>query len=178
MTPPPGESLIEALGSFDGKRTETLEAITEVFPVTPQLLTQLCELTQSEERKLQSASTWLLRRYHQAGAELSPQQTAQLLQVLLQDSYWEARLHVLQLLGDLCIPPEFVEALWAELIKQIKDRNKLIRAWSYNGLALLAHHYESYRNEALSRLAHGEQDEAASVRARIRRIRKAFKWLR
>ncbi len=178
MTPPPGESLIDALSSFDGKRIDTLKAIAESFPVTPQLLIQLCELTQSEERKMQSASTWLLRRYHQAGAELSPQQTAQLLQVLLRDAYWEVRLHVLQLLGDLCIPPEFVAALWAALIKQIEDRNKLIRAWSYNGLALLAHHYESYRNEALSSLAHGEQDEAASVRARIRQIRKSFKWLR
>ena len=178
MTSPSGESLIEALSSFDGKRIDTLEAIAGAFPASPQLLTQLCELTQSEERRMQSASTWLLRRYHQARAELSPQQTAQLLQVLLRDAYWEARLHVLQLLGDLCIPPEFVAALWAALIKQIKDRNKLIRAWSYNGLALLAHHNERYRNEALSRLAHGEQDEAASVRARIRCLRQSLNWLR
>ena len=178
MTPPPGESLIDALSSFDGKRIDTLKAIAESFPVTPQLLIQLCELTQSEERKMQSASTWLLRRYHQAGAQLSPQQTAQLLQVLLQGSYWEARLHVLQMLDELCIPAELVEPLWTALIGQTCDQNKFIRAWAINGLVVLADQSEQYRDKALALLLQAEVDVAASVRARIRRIRKAFRWLR
>ncbi len=178
MTPPPGECLIDALSSFDGKRIDTLKAIAESFPVTPQLLIQLCELTQSQERKMQSASTWLLRRYHQAGAQLSPRQSAQLLQVLLQGSYWESQLQVLQMLDELCIPAEFVESLWTALIGKTCDQNKFIRAWTINGLVVLADQSEQYRDNALALLLQAAVDEAASVRARIRRIRKAFKWLR
>ena len=44
-------------------------------------------------------------------------------------------------------------------------------------LRALADQHPAYRDNVLNLLAAAEQDTAASVRARIRRTRKAFDWL-
>ena len=118
----------------------------------------------------------MLRRYAGDGAALSQKQTEQALSVLTGGGHWEARLHVLQMMGDLTVPARQVEQLWPALIEQRKDANKFIRAWSYYGLAVVADRHPSYRGRALALLAAAEQEEAASVRARVRRTRAAFKW--
>lgn len=168
--------LQEALAAFDGKHTDTLKTLAERCPASPDILQQLCDLMHSDEYKLQSAATWLLRRYQQAGADISDDQTATLCDVLLRDSYWEARLHVLQMMDDLFIPKGLVKKLWRTLGEGTRDGKKLIRAWSYHGVAALADQHPGYRDQALALMAEAERDEAASVRARIRRIRKALKW--
>ncbi len=170
--------LSEALEAFDGKRVEALEAIVEGLPATPALMQQLCRLANSEDARLQIGSTWLLRRYLQLGAVLTARQSEMALQVLLGDACWEARLHVLQMLGDVRIPVAWRGELWAALEGQSGDSNKFIRAWSYHGMAALAEQDADYRARALVLLAEGEGDEGASVRARVRRIRREFAWLR
>ena len=170
------ERVAAAIAAYDGKRSDSLESIASQVDATPEVLQSLCELACSQESRSQNAASWLLRRYCQAGATLSPKQTEQLLSVLTRDCHWEARLHVLQMMGDLALPLALVEELWSTLIEQTKDDNKFIRAWSCHGLAVIADQHRPYRERALTLLAAGEHDEAASVRARIRRIRKAFKW--
>ena len=170
------ESVAAAIAAFDGKRTDILESIVSKVDATPEVLQSLCDLACSEESRIQSAASWLLRRYSQAGATLSPKQTEQLLRVLTRDSHWEARLHVLQMMGDLALPQACIEKLWSTLAEQTNDDNKFIRAWSCHGLAVIADQHPLFQERALTLLAAGEHDQAASVRARIRRIRKSFKW--
>ena len=170
------ESVAAAIAVFDGKGTDNLESVASQVDATPEVLQSLCDFTCSEESRIQSAASWLLRRYSQAGATLSSKQTEQLLRVLTRDSHWEARLHVLQMMGDLALPQARPDKLWRALVEQTNDDNKFIRAWSCYGLAVIADQHPPYQERALTLLAAGEQNEAASVRARIRRIRKAFKW--
>ena len=170
------ERVAAAIAAYDGKRTDSLESVASQVDATPEVLQSLCDFTCSEESRIQSAASWLLRRYSQAGATLSPKQTERLLSVLTRDCHWEARLHVLQMMGDLALPLACVKKLWRALAEQTKDNNKFIRAWSCYGLAVIADQHPPYQERALTLLAAGEQNEAASVRARIRRIRKAFKW--
>ncbi len=166
------------LDAFDGVHIDTLEAIAESLAPKPQAFDALCELARSDEGKMQSASTWLLKRLLEKGNRLSGEQTTALLNVLRRDGHWEAKLHVLQMLGDLAIGADASPELWAKLSEQTKDKNKLIRAWSYHGLAVIADQHSAYRARAVDWLADGEKDEAASVRARIRRLRKTLAWLR
>ena len=170
------ERVAAAIAAYDGKRSDSLESVASQVDATPEVLQSLCDFTCSEESRIQSAASWLLRRYSQAGATLSPKQTERLLSVLTRDCHWEARLHVLQMMGDLALPLACVKKLWRALAEQTKDNNKFIRAWSCYGLAVIADQHPLYQERALTLLAAGEQNEAASVRARIRRIRKAFKW--
>ena len=165
-----------AIAEYDGKDTGSLAAIAARIDPSTAVLQGLCDLADSDEARIQSASSWLLRRYVSAGAILSQTQSEQALAVLTAGRHWEARLHVLQMMGDLTIPSSRVEQLWPALIEQTTDVNKFIRAWSYHGLAVVADQHPPYRDCALNLLAAAEQEEAASVRARIRRIRATFKW--
>ena len=65
----------------------------------------------------------------------------------------------------------------AALTAQATGANTFIRAWSVHGAVVLADQHPAYRDSALDLLAAAEQDDAASVRARIRRTRKSFAWL-
>ena len=170
--------LLQALLDFDGKRVDPLEAVFAELPARPQLLRDLCELMGSGDAKTQIASTWLLRRYLEAGAALSAEETEMALSPLLRESAWQAKLHLLQALEKLTISCELAAELWQALRIGTEDENKFIRAWSYHGFAVLAEQHAGYRDEALALLAVGEGDAAASVRARIRGLRKRFKWTR
>ncbi len=165
-----------AIAEYDGKASDSLASIAAQVDPSAAVLQGLCDLVCSDEARIQSASTWLLRRYVSAGAILSQMQSERALTVLTRDCHWEARLHVLQMMGDLTLPSSRVEQLWSALIEQTTDVNKFIRAWSYHGLAVIADQHPPYRERALNLLAAAEQEAAASVRARIRRIRKTFKW--
>lgn len=165
-----------AIAEYDGKASDSLASIAAQVEPSPTVLKGLCDLVGSDEARIQSASSWLLRRYVSAGAILSQRQSEQALTVLTADCHWEARLHILQMMGDLTLPSSRVEQLWTALVEQTTDINKFIRAWSYHGLAVIADQHPPYRERGLSLLAAAEQEEAASVRARIRGIRKAFKW--
>ncbi len=165
-----------AIAEYDGKGSESLESIAAEINPSSAVLQALCDLVGSDEARIQSASSWLLRRYLGAGATLSQMQTEQALTVLTARYHWEARLHVLQMMGNLTLTSSRVEQLWLALIEQTKDTNKFIRAWSYYGLAVIADQHPPYRDRALALLAAAEGEDAASVRARIRRIRKTFKW--
>ena len=170
-------SLLEALGAFDGKRADTLAAIADAYPATADHIQLLCELATSDYTRLQSASTWLLKRMLADGSALSPAQTELVLAVLLRECHWEARLHVLQMMADLSVPDSMLPKLWNALRDQLKDTNKFIRAWAYYGSAVIADQHPAYRDNVQALLVEGAMEEAASVRARLRRIRKAFKWI-
>ncbi|MCY4020925.1 MAG: hypothetical protein OXG39_16040 [Chloroflexi bacterium] len=165
-----------AIAEHDGKGSEGLESIAAEIDPSTAVLQALCDFVGSGDGRVQSAASWLLRRYASAGAALSHRQTEQALNVLITGGHWEARLHVMQMMGDLTVPARRAEPLWSALIAQTKDANKFIRAWSYYGLAVIADQHLSYRGQALALLAAADQEDAASVRARVRRIRKAFKW--
>ena len=96
--------------------------------------------------------------------------------VLESGGHWQARLHALQMLESLSVGEDEAEALWTLLLGQLQTDKKFIRAWAYHGLALLADGQPRYRKRAATRLRR-TQGEAASVRARIRRLRKRYDWL-
>ncbi len=174
--------LITAIAEYDGKNINSLKSIAARISPSPTVLNALCDLLDSDDGHMRSASSWLLRRYVSAGAALSPRQTQQVLRTLQRDTqhgwHWQARLHLLQMMGDLCLPAACAEPLWCALCKSAAEENKFIRAWSYSGLAVIAEQYPSYRGHALVMLAAAEYEGAASTRARVRQIRKAFKWAR
>lgn len=176
MSDADSQRVAAAIAKYDGKDTDSLAAIAARIEPSTAVLQSLCELVGSDDARIQSASSWLLRRYVSAGAILSQMQSVRALTVLTAGCHWEARLHVLQMMEDLTLPSSRAGQLWGALVEQTTDGNKFIRAWSYQGLAVIADQHPPYRERALNLLAAVEQEEAASVRARIRRIRKTFKW--
>jgi len=168
------DALSQALFDFDGKSASPLEKFCAAHSADANLIAELCDFAASDDRNVQAAATWLLKRL---GAQLSPSQCETLLGLLLQETSWLARLHVLQMMDTLTVPPTLAAPLMRALTAQAVGANTFIRAWSVHGAAALADQHPAYRDRFLDLLAAAEQDEAASVRARLRRTRQAFDWI-
>lgn len=167
-----------AIAEYDGKHSDSLAAVAAGVSPSQEVLAALCDFVGGEDRRAQSAASWLLRRYVEAGAVLSPQESEQVLAALIECEHWQTRLHILQMMGHVTLPASRVETLWRALGEYRQDANKFLRAWSYYAAAVVADQHPRYRDRALGWLAAAERDEAASVRARVRRMRKAFAWAR
>lgn len=165
---------------FDGRRTASLDSLAERLTPTAGVLRDLFHVAQSGDAKARTASTWLLKRFQENGHVFSKKDTGTLLALLCETDHWEARLHLLQILPVLTIPAERVERLRRALDSDafVKSANKFVRAWSYNGLAVLADQHPDLRL-AVARFLHTAlEGEAASVRARVRAILKTMSWAR
>ncbi len=171
------DALSQALFDFDGKSAGPLERFAAAYSADAKLVEELCDFAASKDNNLQAAATWLLKRYGVTGADLSPSQTETLLGLLVQKTGWLARIHVLQMMQTLNVPSSLAASLMSALAEQAAGANTFIRAWSVHGAAALADQHPAYRDSALDLLAAAEQDDAASVRARIRRTRQAFAWI-
>ncbi|MEM7032785.1 MAG: hypothetical protein AAF629_24765 [Chloroflexota bacterium] len=169
-------NLADALNDFDGKHTDTLEALAQHLTPDDAVIEQLCQLTDDGEVKIQTATTWLLKRFQELGAVFSEGQAVKLTRLLGRVNHWEARLHLLQMLPKLTISANQTDLLHQNLKTFLSDDNKMVRAWSYNGLAVLADQHVEFQPEVSAILTAVSPDEAASVRARIRNIHKQMTW--
>ncbi|MEM9816637.1 MAG: hypothetical protein AAF215_23705 [Cyanobacteria bacterium P01_A01_bin.123] len=168
--------IITQLAAFDGKHTDSLERLVKHLSPDAKLIRTLCEIANQDDAKFQTAATWLLKRFQENGAAFSPVQVGCHLKLLYYVTHWEAKLHLLQMLPDFAIPIEQRDALHRFLKRSLGDKNKLVRAWSYNGLIELAEQYSELRPEVSELLEIGQREESASVRARIRNRLKIVQW--
>ena len=171
------DALTRALLEFDGRSTGSLERFAAACPVDASLIADLCDFAASHDSHAPAAATWLLKRFGVTGARLSPGQTETLLRLLLRETSWLSRLHVLQMMDRLVLPARLAESLLDALAAQARGANAFIRAWSLHGAAALADQHPACRDRVLDLLAAAEADEAPSVRARLRRTRAAFDWI-
>lgn len=128
------------------------------------------------EVEFEQANTWLLKRYIEEGNKLPTEKQLRILDLLSSVVHWEARLHLLQILSHLTIPKSKSSKTRDVLLKLIQENNKFIRAWAYNGLYHLQTCQPEYKTEVISLLNRVYQNEAPSVKARIRNILRKDEW--
>lgn len=177
MSSPRSDALTRALLDFNGKSTEALERFAAGRQSDASLIADLCEFALSGDGNVQAAATWLLKRFGVTGADLTPGQSETLLRLLLQESSWVSRLHILQMMDTLVLPASLAAPLLEALAAQASGANTFIRAWSVHAAAALADQHPAYRDSVLDMIAAAELDPAPSVRARLRRTRQAFEWI-
>ena len=170
--------LTEALQQFDGKHVEPLETFANQLRPNDidGHLEALLKQARSKNQRTQVASTWIVKRLSERDVSFSKQQSRDLLRLLSSVSHWEAKLHLLQLLDRLEIPARSSRQLKTTIEQLLDDDNKLIRTWAYNGLYVLADQHPRYQDDVLALLDLSQADPAASVKARVRRIRKTSSW--
>ena len=123
---------------------------------------------------LEAAATWLLKHFLESRRDLDESQQRLILSCLNRVESWQGRLHLLQMLNELLIPEDLQESV-AKFCKQsTSDDNKFVRAWGYSGIVSLAKQWDRYVPLAIEAITNGENDEAPSARARIRRIRQTI----
>ena len=174
-------SLRDDLACFDGKHTDLLERIAVSLSVETKAPPRLIAAAeQAEHDRIAVAATWVLLRLCEGGraALLGASEIERLCVLLTRTHHWEVRLHILRTLA-LCEPvATSTQALRAMVaaaaLKVANDAKPFVRAWAINLLALLGDSLPGARKQEIGRLiGAAEATESASVKARVRQLRKA-----
>ena len=162
-------SIFLALADYDGKQVAVLERILSSTPPGAATLDELITLATSPEARVAAGATWLLRRYI-ADTPLSRDQTARLVTLLPAVSDVWARLHVCQSARSLAFTEADADG-FADFIRECRgSKRPFLRAWATDALHVLATSHHKFDEEAARAIEEALADEAASVRARARRI--------
>lgn len=161
-------SLASAIRNWDGKSADDIARVYEEFAGRKNFVGSLVSYLEQEE--LQPGASWLLKAWCKEGKKLSEKQTTGMLAALPGLKSWGARLHCLQCLDLLVIPDACEQPLERFLRRQLTHENTFVRAWAYNGYAVLSRKNSSFRREAELLFEMAMRDEPASVKARIRQI--------
>lgn len=159
--------------NWDGKSVDDLQAVYDRHSQDAGFGAELVRLLESPVS--QSGASWLLKRYLELGNVLKVAEVRAVFQTLSHLEDWQAKLHLLQCLAYLTVGKRDVTLVEPFLRGCLENKNKFVRAWAYNGFYELALQHPKCQTEVDQLLERGMQDEAASVKARIRNIRKDFK---
>lgn len=167
-------SIRDELEAYDGKHTDVLEGILSRHRSTNSFVGSLVPLVAEEDQKLQTAATRRLNTLAENDVQFRLEHLLALFGSLSELTHWISKLHVCQMLQYVAIPDESARNVVWFLERNLWDENGFLRAWSYNGFYELASQHRKYIPYAMEQLDRGEADQAGSVRARIRNIRKAL----
>jgi hypothetical protein len=160
--------LQQDLKSWDGKSKDDIETVFFHHQHDPDLVANL--ILHLSDHTLQAAASWLLKRYLESGQKLNQKQIKTIYSRLPLLEHWQAKLHILQCMSYMPIDKETIDCVYPFLRTHLTDDNKFVRAWSYHGFYELARQHPEYYDETRQYFDMALQDEAPSVRARIRNI--------
>lgn len=163
-------SLEQVLQQWDGKSAEDIGCIYDRYVGRTDFVSSIIALIKKGDS--QKGASWLLKRYLENEQQLEPKQTAQLWTLLSGLECWETKLHLLQSLPYLKIGNNDKQKVEYFLRRCLSDNNKFVRAWAYHGFYELSLQYPEHQEETKKCFALAMEDEAASVKARIRNILK------
>ncbi|MCK7614406.1 hypothetical protein [Roseibium sediminicola] len=157
------------LAVWDGKDTAFLEALFRKNHDNSDFLESL--IIACNTQRLQRGATWLLKQYFdQRGTPLPADLSRAHIGQFAGIEDWQAKLHVLQYLEHLDLADDAEAPLSDFLNETLQSDQKFVRAWSYWGLAVLAHRFPDRTRKTGQLLAEAQTREtAASVKVRIRK---------
>ena len=164
-----GDSLGEALASWDGKDIAAAKRIYANWSEDAAFLDTLIRECSSEHRQV--AASWLIKHHHEHHKlALSARQIDTLVGAAEKLKNWVGRLHFLQILEDLPISNRHRNALEDFVEQCLSNEKTLVRAWALYGLAVLGNQYADFKPEALARLTMAKNAETAgSIKVRVRK---------
>lgn len=163
-------TLIDDLAEYDGKSTSILEAIAESYRGSPEALSLSVRLVTASDENVAAGATWLMRRWLEAGRRLSSEDVVELGRRLSEVNGPWARLHICQAVDLIDIGSHVAPSFFDFLEEASESPRPFLRAWGTDGMVRLARNHARYHEAAERALERAVTDEAASVRARARRI--------
>ena len=164
--------LTDALSEFDGKATEGFEGLLLELEESPEAAELLLELMSSRDESRAIGASWLLKALLEGGWQLDRKEVSMLARSLerLQGD-WVA-LHVCQSMRFFEVPGRNGDQFARFLDRCVVSDQKFLRAWAIDGFWRLAGCHDAYLPRAHQLIQQGAEDPAASVRARVRNLRK------
>ena len=163
-------ALTEEIVSWDGRSVAALLSTYERHCAEEDFVATI--LLHIADADSQRAATWLMKKHLEAGNSLSAVECRAIIGRLSAQHHWLSELHLLQCLPYLSILEEDSADIEKFLDACVESDKKFVRAWAYNGFNELSLRFPRYREMVDGMLARVSKTETASVRARIRNIRK------
>lgn len=160
----------QELAAWDGKSAADIQAIYDKYHTKPGFSDDIIDL--SFTRLFEKGATWLLKAWLEYGNTPERSKIAKIYGSLDRLEHWEARLHVLQSIPFMPINEDESSNVYSFLRLTLADQNKFVRAWSYNGFYELSRQHPKYLDEIRHYFEMAMNDEAPSIKARIRNIMK------
>ncbi|RED52274.1 hypothetical protein [Aestuariispira insulae] len=159
----------EEIAHWDGKSADAIKAIYLDWRDHAELTGLLVALMAMPDRE--RGASWMMKHHLEQGdANLEPVDALAFHQAGVAQQHWEARLHYLQSLNYVHVPERSRTLVQAFLKQGIEAEQKFIRAWSYNGLYLLACQFPDLQGTVQYQLEEAlESEDTGSVKARIRK---------
>ncbi|HRJ50012.1 MAG: hypothetical protein KF787_13420 [Phycisphaeraceae bacterium] len=173
-------SLRSDLAHYDGRHTDVLERIAASLRDDARAIQRLVDIASGSPRdRVAVAATWVLLRLCEdhGSFSLDAPTITRLRAVLTATDHWETRLHILQALANVDLAAVLTrtqrESLVAAARVTADDDKPFVRAWSLNLLGLLGGLVSTRQGAEIARLiAAADRNGPASIRARLRRLRK------
>lgn len=160
--------LQQALSDWEGKKVDKLKRIYQQQQDQPSFVEEILSLLKSEAE--QKAASWLLKYHLEQDNLLTDGQIITMTNGLEKVYNWESRLHLLQILPLVDIPKEAQLAVEDFVRGSLSSDNKFVRAWALQGMYELSRQRPELQREVYFLCEKAMQTEAASVKARVRKI--------
>ncbi len=177
---PPSFDIAAALRSWDGRDVLAFTEVANVLPAEAASVSELVRLVRRAERArdgdeaVQVGATWVLKRWLESGHSFDRRVGGQVAALLQRELCWGATLHLLVMLPRLDLTTARLLKLRPRLDVYCGAASPFVRAWAYNGLGLLAARDPGLRPEIEALFDEAMASDQASVRARIRNVRKSW----
>ena len=158
----------QALADYDGKHVDVLEGVLDVT-LSAALYKDVLKKVTSDDPKVADAATWLLRAWVMNGRRLSDDELQAWLDVAKTSDQWAPTLHFLQTLASISLPETLEADIYDFCQGHTSHKNKMVRAWAFNGLSLIALQNGSYLDKTRQSLEKGLKDTSPAVAARVKR---------
>ncbi len=168
---PVDESLFH---EFDGKSVEPFEAAAALWSPDASSMNELVALAAGSDVRVQVGATWVLKRWIETGVGDPQPIAAVIVDLIPEEMAPDATLHLLQMLQHLELPTDRENALFRACSTLTEHPKKFVRAWAYDGLGRVAIQNRKFRARVTKLFDDAEENQPASVLARIRNLRK---WL-
>lgn len=166
------DELEQHLLKFDGKAVSLLSETRIACNSLPGYLDDLIALSFDPRANVADGATWILKVELDDGTRLPPDAIQCIVASLGKIRSWQAALHLCQSVEKLSLTSAQAErfVVWARTYAN--HTRPFVRAWSLHARVVLGHKFPALEHEASMALQAAEVDQAASVRARARQLRK------
>lgn len=165
-----GCDLEMCLLAYDGKDPSALIDAREACGDALDFLDRVIAFCGDARPLVSEGASWILKAELDVGAHLTAGQSALVVAQLERLATWAAALHVLQVVEHLTFCEEDAQIFltWAQGFAD--HRRPFVRAWSLHARVFLGRRYPALNVDVAAELVRAEDDPAASVRARARRL--------
>lgn len=162
------DNLRAELAAYDGRSPTILSELSARHRSDADFLSDLVRFVSDATPVISEGATWIIKAELEAGQTLSPHDVQRLIRALDGVTAWQAQLHICQSLRYIPVQQDQTGELETWLNGMLDAPRPFLRAWAVDALCKV--HGPSAQTMAL--LLQMETDKAASVRARVRNLKK------